>query len=161
MTLKFEGPLVTLIRITFLVYKHLINFLPFFEAEARALIEIEETGTIQVPPVITFGETGENSFLILEFMEQGSSSKAGQKQLGRELAQLHQVEKSFFANPIFLDFETMTQNKGMHLSRQLLVANYKPFVTNPIKTPCLNNLQNYTFHPESYFNLKTATNVIV
>ena len=82
-------------RIYFLKQNNL-NFLPFFEAEARALIEIEETGTIQVPQVIVFGETGENSFLILEFMEQGSSSKAGQKQLGRELAQLHQVEKSFF-----------------------------------------------------------------
>ena len=47
----------------------------------------------------------------------------------------------------------MTQNKEMHFKSKLLVANYKPFVTNPIQTPCLNNLQNYTFHPESYFNL--------
>ena len=82
-------------RIYFLKQNNL-KFLPFFEAEARALMEIEETGTIQVPQVIVFGETEGKSFLILEFMEQGSSSKAGQKQLGRELAQLHQVEKPFF-----------------------------------------------------------------
>lgn len=82
-------------RIYFLKQNNL-KFLPFFEAEARALMEIEETGTIQVPQVIVFGETEGKSFLILEFMKQGSSSKAGQKQLGRELAQLHQVEKPFF-----------------------------------------------------------------
>ena len=82
-------------RIYFLKQNNL-RFLPFFEAEARALIEIKETGTIQVPQVIVFGETAGNSFLVLQFLEQGSSSKTGQKQLGRELAQLHQVKKSFF-----------------------------------------------------------------
>ena len=82
-------------RIYFLKQNNL-RFLPFFEAEARALIEIKETGTIQVPRVIVFGETAGNSFLVLQFLEQGSSSKTGQKQLGRELAQLHQVKKSFF-----------------------------------------------------------------
>ena len=40
-------------RIYFLKQNNL-NFLPFFQAEARALMEIEETRTIQVPEVIVF-----------------------------------------------------------------------------------------------------------
>ena len=67
----------------------------------------------------------------------------------------------FFADLIFVNVKTMTQNKGMHFKSRLLVANYKPFVTNLIQTPCLNNLQNNTFHPESYFNLNRARSSIV
>jgi fructosamine-3-kinase len=72
------------------------SFFPFFEAEALALREILDTDTIRVPKVISVGETENSSFLILEFISEGSPSQEGQKKLGVELAKLHKIEKSYF-----------------------------------------------------------------
>ena len=73
-----------------------ISFLPFFEAEARALKEISETHTINVPQVISVGRTDAESFLVLEFIKEGSSSSKSQELMGRQLACLHKIKQPFF-----------------------------------------------------------------
>ena len=73
------------------------GFLSLFEAEAEALREIAETGTIRVPQPICHGMAGDDrSFLALEFIETGPDSPASQRQLGENLARLHKIRKEFF-----------------------------------------------------------------
>jgi fructosamine-3-kinase len=73
-----------------------LAFLPFFEAEAVALEQIRKTRTIRTPEVIGFGSTEVASFLVLEFIEEGSSSSSGQQEMGTQLARLHKIEQPFF-----------------------------------------------------------------
>jgi len=73
-----------------------LAFLPFFEAEAVALEQIRKTRTIRTPEVIGFGSTEVASFLVLEFIEEGSSSSTGQQEMGTQLARLHKIEQPFF-----------------------------------------------------------------
>ena len=79
----------------FFVKQNDLDFLPFFQSEAIALQEIKETATIKVPEVIAHGTVDGNSFLVLEFIQEGPPSKAGQTQLGRQLAELHKIEQPF------------------------------------------------------------------
>ena len=72
------------------------NFLPFFQAEAEALKEIQKTCTIQVPQVVALGYSGSGSFLVLSFIQEGASTKQGNSQLGLELAGLHKIRQPFF-----------------------------------------------------------------
>jgi len=80
----------------FFVKENNLGFFPFFKAEAQALLEIKNTQTIRVPEVITFGLTSHASFLVLEFMKEGSTSNLSSAQLGQDLAQLHLVRQPFF-----------------------------------------------------------------
>ena len=73
-----------------------LAFLAFFEAEAVALEQIRKTRTIRTPEVIGFGSTEVASFLVLEFIEEGSSSSSGQQEMGTQLARLHKIEQPFF-----------------------------------------------------------------
>ena len=73
-----------------------LRFLPFFEVEAVALKQIKTTNTIRVPNVITFGKTASSSFLVLEFIEEGSTSPKGQELMGKQLASMHKKEQPFF-----------------------------------------------------------------
>lgn len=73
-----------------------LSFSTFFEVEAIALKQIKDTHTIRVPKVISVGETSSESFLVLEFIEEGSSSSSGQELMGKQLACMHKIEQSFF-----------------------------------------------------------------
>ena len=81
---------------TFFLKQNRLSFLPFFKTEAFALKEIKETNTIRVPEVVTFGKTIDSSFLVLEFIEEGSSTKVSQKILGTQLANMHKIKKAYF-----------------------------------------------------------------
>ena len=70
--------------------------MPFFEVEAVALKQIKTTNTIRVPNVITFGKTASSSFLVLEFIEEGSTSPKGQELMGKQLACDAQKRTAFF-----------------------------------------------------------------
>ena len=74
-----------------------LRFLPFFEVEAVALKQIKTTNTIRVPNVITFGKTASSSFLVLEFIDEGSTSPKGQELMGKQLASMHKKEQPFSA----------------------------------------------------------------
>ena len=81
---------------TFFCKQNKLPFLPFFEAEATALAQIADTKTIRVPQVITFGKTADESFLILEFIEEGTSSAKGQEAMGKQLAFMHRTPQPYF-----------------------------------------------------------------
>ena len=81
---------------SFFLKQNDLDFHDFFETEGLALKEIEATSTVTVPEVIAFGITGESSFLVLSFMEEGADSPASQAELGTQLARLHKIEQPFF-----------------------------------------------------------------
>jgi len=81
---------------SFFLKQNDLDFHDFFEAEGRALKEIEATSTVTVPEVIAVGITGQFSFLVLSFMEEGADSPASQAELGTQLARLHEIEQPFF-----------------------------------------------------------------
>ncbi len=66
-----------------------------FHAEANGLNAIALTGVIQVPAVICFGSTlSEESFLVLECIEQGNRCHDYFETFGQQLAEMHRVATS-------------------------------------------------------------------
>lgn len=72
------------------------SLLPMFEAEFSGLQEIASTHTVSVPAPIVYGKAADHSFLVLEHLEFGSSNKASCRQLGQQLASMHQQINSYF-----------------------------------------------------------------
>jgi fructosamine-3-kinase len=67
-----------------------------FAAEATGLDELAATRTVRVPKPIIHGKTTDHAFIVLEYIEFGSSSTASQRQFGQQLAVLHQQKQTFF-----------------------------------------------------------------
>jgi len=70
--------------------------LAMFEAEACGLKELANSQTVRVPAVWFCGKTAENAFLVLEYIDFGSASKASERLLGQQLAQLHRQNQPYF-----------------------------------------------------------------
>ena len=64
----------------------------FFRAEAEGLEALRSAGAISVPRVITRGVDDNESFLLLEYIEEGRRSPVASEELGRRLAQLHMAD---------------------------------------------------------------------
>ncbi|ACB53358.1 putative Fructosamine kinase [Crocosphaera subtropica ATCC 51142] len=63
-----------------------------FTAEALGLKEMAETQTIRVPKPICWGMTERSSYIVLEWLEFGRSSKDSWDLMGRNLANMHQYQ---------------------------------------------------------------------
>lgn len=61
--------------------------LAMFEAEAAGLEAIQATGTVRVPRPICSGSSGDEAWLVLEYLEMGGRGSAAE--LGRRLAAMH------------------------------------------------------------------------
>lgn len=68
----------------------------FFRAEAEGLEALRSAGAISVPRVITKGVDDNESFLLLEYIEEGRRSPAASEELGRRLAQLHMADTAAY-----------------------------------------------------------------
>ena len=68
----------------------------FFRAEAEGLEALKSAGAIRVPEVIARGEDGNESFLLLEYIEEGRRSSHASEELGRRLAQLHMADTAAY-----------------------------------------------------------------
>jgi fructosamine-3-kinase len=66
-----------------------------FEAEATGLLAIAATETIKVPTVICWGVAGDQSYLVLEYLELAADPIPDHwNQMGRDLATLHRSQTS-------------------------------------------------------------------
>lgn len=72
------------------------DLVEMFAAEFVALNELAQTKTIKVPTPITFGQTANTSFLVLEFLDLKRATSQSEHLLGQQLAQLHQIKQPFF-----------------------------------------------------------------
>ncbi len=62
-----------------------------FEAEAASLKQMADTQTIRVPQPISWGIVDDASYIVLEWLDlDGRGSATAQRDMGRQLAQLHQ-----------------------------------------------------------------------
>ena len=87
------------------------NIPSFFAIESNSLIKLKEINQIKVPTPIAYCDIDHSQFLLLEWIEIGNYSKHFWKQLGEELAKLHQIPQSNFG----LDFDNfigMTPQKN-------------------------------------------------
>lgn len=73
----------------FLKVNSAVKFPNMFIAEAEGLKQIGLTNTIQVPKVICYGVSNGEQYLVLEWIEHGINNASAQKEMGRNLAQLH------------------------------------------------------------------------
>ena len=80
----------------FFVKKNQLSFLSFFRAEGQALQDMQDTKTIRVPKVIAHGTDQTHAYLVLEFIEEGSSGPNGQTTLGTLLAKMHRIVQPHF-----------------------------------------------------------------
>jgi fructosamine-3-kinase len=67
---------------------------PMFVAEAAGLNSIDATATLRVPRPITYGISGAQSFLVLEYLELSACGDA--RLLGEQLAALHRKQSAQF-----------------------------------------------------------------
>lgn len=65
-----------------------------FEAEALGLQQMRETQTILVPQPICWGVAEGSAYLVQEWLDLGRGSSQAWINMGRQLAQLHQVQKA-------------------------------------------------------------------
>ncbi len=67
-----------------------------FSAESDGLAELSLTRTVRVPKPIVHGKSGKQAFLVLEYIEFGSSNKMSERIFGQQLALLHRQCQPFF-----------------------------------------------------------------
>ena len=70
--------------------------LAMFEAESEGLVEIAGTKSVRVPQPVCFGAHAAHAFLVLEYLDIGSSSGPADELLGRQLAAMHHATKNVF-----------------------------------------------------------------
>ncbi len=79
-----EGPF-------FVKYNSASRYPGMFEAEAKGLLLLRNSNTVYVPEVIGFGEEGENSFLVLEFIDSAAQQDDFWFHFGSEMANMHRI----------------------------------------------------------------------
>jgi fructosamine-3-kinase len=67
-----------------------------FATEFMGLQELAASQTVRVPTPIVHGQTESHSFLVLEYLNLGHSSKSSERLLGKQLAHLHQQNQPYF-----------------------------------------------------------------
>lgn len=67
-----------------------------FEAEYAGLEALYSTQTVSVPQPLLSGVVDDRSFLLLTFVEFGSSTPQSAQYLGEQLAELHSLQQPFF-----------------------------------------------------------------
>ena len=94
------------------------QFPKMFELEAEGLEAIRQTKTVAVPEVIATGHLGYQSFLLLEYVENGSKTQAAMQLFGSQLAQMHRnTADSFgFENDNYMG--SLPQSNKKHQSWQ-------------------------------------------
>ncbi len=73
-----------------------LDRLVMFEAEAAALIELAASDTVRVPQPLCWGTLDQHAYLVLEYLALGRLDDSTQAVLGRQLAALHRIPKSYF-----------------------------------------------------------------
>ncbi|NJN74563.1 MAG: fructosamine kinase family protein [Limnothrix sp. RL_2_0] len=76
---------------TYFVKLNRPNQMEMFAAEALGLTQMGATKTICVPQPICWGETQNHSYIVLEWLNLGSSNGKAWREMGRQLAGLHRV----------------------------------------------------------------------
>lgn len=74
---------------TYFVKLNQASLVEMFQAEALGLKQMYATNTITVPKPICWGVTGNNSYIVLEWLNLGRGNNSSWLEMGRQLAQMH------------------------------------------------------------------------
>ncbi|MDG1891559.1 MAG: fructosamine kinase family protein [Verrucomicrobiota bacterium] len=80
----------------FFVKRHCAKTACMFEGEYEALVELNTSGTLNVPLPLAWGITGDRAWLVTKYLEMYACSASSQFELGRQLARLHQIKRPWF-----------------------------------------------------------------
>ena len=72
------------------------DLIDMFAAEFAGLNELAQTNTVKIPRPITFGQSAEASFIVLEYVELKRATSQSEKLFGQQLAQLHHQKQPYF-----------------------------------------------------------------
>jgi fructosamine-3-kinase len=72
------------------------GLLDMFEAESEGLKALADTRTIRVPSPVCSGVSGDQAYLVMEFIEMGHGGRESAEVAGRLLAAMHQVNQPYF-----------------------------------------------------------------
>ena len=72
------------------------SLVTMFEVEALGLLELAQTKTLRIPEPVVYGVAGGHAFLVMEYVQLRSANLATQQQLGRQLADLHQIKQDYY-----------------------------------------------------------------
>jgi fructosamine-3-kinase len=72
------------------------NLQDMFEAESEGLQALADTRSIRVPTPVCSGVSGDQAYLVMEFVEMGQGSRDGVEAAGRLLAAMHRVSQPYF-----------------------------------------------------------------
>ncbi len=81
-------------RKAYFVKRNTIALLAMFEAELLGLQSLARTQSVRVPSPIGTCHSQEHSFLVMNWISPGASSKSTHETLGRELAAMHRFESA-------------------------------------------------------------------
>jgi fructosamine-3-kinase len=79
---------------TYFVKVNQANQLEMFAAEYLGLQQMYETQTIRIPQPLDYGSAGNNSFIVMEWLEFGRGDSRAWELMGQNLAKLHQSQGS-------------------------------------------------------------------
>ncbi len=80
----------------FIKYNSATAFPAMFEKEAAGLQILSGTNTIEIPEIISYGESGSNAFLLLQYVESGTPGRNFWNEFGTKLAQLHGNTSAYY-----------------------------------------------------------------
>lgn len=127
----------------FLKYNLAGKYPGMFQAEARGLELLNKPGAPQVPKVLAFGESGEYSWLMLEYIEQGNQGNRFWEEFGFSLAQLHKNSSDSFGLDHDNYIGSLAQSNRNHstwheffieerLNKQLAIAGNKGLIDSAL-----------------------------
>src|SRR5436190_16236484 len=81
----------------FLKVNHATLYPGMFEKEAKGLKAlVKNTEAIRIPQVIKYGLTGQDQYLLLEWIETGKPGNDSMQKFGRAIAIMHQQKQPYF-----------------------------------------------------------------
>lgn len=80
----------------FFVKLNRVDRLEMFIAEAEGLAELQKARALRVPAPVCYGASGDQAFLVMEYLALGGGGKEVMRVLGRQLATLHEFTADEF-----------------------------------------------------------------
>jgi protein-ribulosamine 3-kinase len=94
--INHAGLLKTSVSEFFIKWNDAEHLPDMFEAESKGLSLLASTKTVRIPRVVGTGKTDRHQFIILEFLDRQQPGKSFWKELGHQLAELHQFKGQQF-----------------------------------------------------------------
>ncbi|MFL9844297.1 fructosamine kinase family protein [Flavobacterium rhizosphaerae] len=80
----------------FMKVNSLIKYPELFKKEANGIKSLAQSDILKTPRVVTYGESDNYQYLILEWLQAGNETPESQVKFGRQLATMHQKPQPFF-----------------------------------------------------------------